>query len=321
MADKSFKVRQSVNLHPQTGAPANPQEGDMYFEDSTKQFNFYQDGSFKQLGTSFGAVPIGGVIAVFDNSVLAGAITLPASGVVQDGWMLADGAAVPAGQTINEAVTLPDLTDDRFIMGDTVASLTGAGANSFNTGTASATWSSTTVNTSFTQPSFNKTVMNTNQSDHNHSISAPAHHHNIGTHHHFVGQRNNDATNPRIMGWVNSTGSGIGPSEIMVAGGALDIDAGTGPRDSWNIGAGFAPFNNATWRTSEANGGVTESGGGGSGSSGGETAVWTSATVNTTGGAASFNKNVMNTNQTAHSHAVSDSRPKYLSAVYLIRVS
>lgn len=52
-------------------------------------------------------------------------------------------------------------------------------------------------------------------------------------------------------------------------------------------------------------------------------AAWNSANITTSGGGASFNKNVLNTNQTNHFHSISvaDSRPKYMSVKYLIRVT
>lgn len=85
-----------------------------------------------KLSPAFGQTPVGGVIAMFDNSALPGAFTLPISGAVSQGWMRADGAAVPAGQAITAATVLPNLSDSRFVMGSTSASLSAAGSNTKN---------------------------------------------------------------------------------------------------------------------------------------------------------------------------------------------
>lgn len=76
----------------------------------------------------YGLVPLGAIIAVATH--IAGAMQPPASGVVEGGWMRADGAAIPAGNTLSGNTV--DLTGSRFILGTSGA---GAGANPVSGGT------------------------------------------------------------------------------------------------------------------------------------------------------------------------------------------
>ena len=71
-------------------------------------------------GTGQGLMPVGTVMAV--ASGLTGAMSLPSAGAVDaDGWMICDGSAIPSSQTLSG--TLPDLTDGRFLRGNTHANV------------------------------------------------------------------------------------------------------------------------------------------------------------------------------------------------------
>lgn len=93
-----------------------------------------------------GMVPIGAIMAIGD----AGAWALPASGAIKDGYALCNGQAKPAGSAAGLAANLPNLTDDRFLNGSTAPGGTGG---------------STAKN-----PTFNKNVMNSDQTAHNHGM-------------------------------------------------------------------------------------------------------------------------------------------------------
>lgn len=93
-----------------------------------------------------GMVPIGAIIPIGD----AGAWALPASGAIKDGYALCNGQAKPAGSAAGLAATLPNLSDDRFLNGSTVPGGIG-GANSKS-------------------PTFNKNVMNADQTAHSHGM-------------------------------------------------------------------------------------------------------------------------------------------------------
>ena len=105
-------------------------------------------------GTGFfgaGAVPIGGIIAIGD----AGAWALPASGAIKDGWALCNGQAKPVGSAAGLAANLPDLTDDRFLNGSSSVGGTGGSASKTTTGISA---------------TFQKSVMNTDQTAHFHKL-------------------------------------------------------------------------------------------------------------------------------------------------------
>lgn len=54
MADNGFKINKSLNLNPQAGAPANPVDGDIYYDSTIQSFAYYHNGSwanFDSVGT------------------------------------------------------------------------------------------------------------------------------------------------------------------------------------------------------------------------------------------------------------------------------
>ena len=139
-----------------------------------------------------GLVPLGGIIAVASH--LAGSYVLPVTGAIStDGWMRADGATVPAGQgSPLEGDAVPNLTSSTFILGtdgsgagvspdDDPLSGASGGANSSTPASATASWSSSTVNTAFTTQtwsgsgSFSRLDFNTNQTSHTHTANAHTH--------------------------------------------------------------------------------------------------------------------------------------------------
>jgi hypothetical protein len=53
MADNSFKISKGLTLKGQAAAPANPVNGDMYYDTTLQQFRVYQNGAWQGLsGTS-----------------------------------------------------------------------------------------------------------------------------------------------------------------------------------------------------------------------------------------------------------------------------
>lgn len=46
MADNSYKINKSVNLNPQAGVPANPINGDFYYDSTFQSFAYYHNGSW-----------------------------------------------------------------------------------------------------------------------------------------------------------------------------------------------------------------------------------------------------------------------------------
>ena len=119
-----------------------------------------------QLGTS---VPVGGIIAL--ASSMTGSHSVPNSGSVDSaGWMLCDGSSVPGSQTVSG--TLPNLTDGRYLEGNTSANAGGTGGNTIPSHT-------------HTGPSHSHTV-----DSHHHA--GPAHTHNVNNHNHGGGSHRHD---------------------------------------------------------------------------------------------------------------------------------
>ena len=69
----------------------------------------------------FGLMPVGTVFPVMTN--IAGALSAPASGIVADGLMLCDGAAIPALLTLSGST--PNLSGDVFLQGSSSAGAAG----------------------------------------------------------------------------------------------------------------------------------------------------------------------------------------------------
>ena len=76
-------------------------------------------GNFEAAGNAPGTVPLGGIIAIAAN--ITGAMVVPNSGVVSNGWMRCDGAIIPSNQGNVLSGNTPTLHDSRFLMGSTTA--------------------------------------------------------------------------------------------------------------------------------------------------------------------------------------------------------
>jgi hypothetical protein len=81
-------------------------------------------GNFQAAGNAPGVVPLGAIIAM--TSGLTGAMAIPASGVVSNGYMRADGVAIPANNAVSG--TPPDLTGSVFLRGAATYGGTGGGS-------------------------------------------------------------------------------------------------------------------------------------------------------------------------------------------------
>ena len=67
--------------------------------------------------TTQGVVPVGTVLSVMSD--IAGGFSIPASGVIDGGFMLCDGVAIPGGNPLNG--NTPNMTGDIYLRGSTVA--------------------------------------------------------------------------------------------------------------------------------------------------------------------------------------------------------
>ena len=94
--------------------------------DTAERWGSMMNHAIDQLDSQVASVPIGGIVALASN--LSGSHTVPSSGAVDEtGWMLCDGSTIPANQTLSGNV--PQLTDGRFLQGNTHANAGGVGTN------------------------------------------------------------------------------------------------------------------------------------------------------------------------------------------------
>jgi hypothetical protein len=121
-------------------------------------------GNFQAAGNAPGVVPLGAIIAM--TSGLTGAMAIPASGVVSNGYMRADGTAIPANNTVSG--TPPNLSTSIFLRGAT----TFGGTGGSNTYTPAGTNSTSNVPASGLGFSGSST---------SYSVSVPGHYHGVGT--------------------------------------------------------------------------------------------------------------------------------------------
>lgn len=304
-----------------------------------------------------GIIPVGGVIPIFSN--LAGSYTLPASGVVSpEGWMRCDGAAIPGGNALSG--NTPDITNSRFIMGtdgsgtgavpndDPISGTTG-GSNAFTIPTTTVSWNPVTVNTTFTDSAwsgsgtFSRIEFDSAQTPHSHDISTHTHnatHSHLMRHaHQFAIWNYNGANDFTIQFEQNSTYNynqiDLDNPEDVIANVNV-TDASTGQYVAQVVDQVIT--SDTTFYTA---GVVGENGDGNVARTANEPVVTTGSSISDTGtesisftgtqnvtvvgtnssGSATFDKTVMNADQIPHGHSVADTRPSFISAIYLIRVN
>lgn len=116
-------------------------------------------------------LPVGSLIPIMAG--LTGVFVPAATGVVKEGWQLADGAAVAAGQLMTGENT-PDTSDSRFLMGSTSAGTTG-GSNTLidHTHGFSLTAAAQTVNSLTAAGQGGGSVAITSSGSHGHTVNAP----------------------------------------------------------------------------------------------------------------------------------------------------
>jgi hypothetical protein len=113
----------TITISPTTGQAANY---NLFLPAASPAANqsLVSDGSgnLTWINAYSGSVPVGGIQAIAAN--LSGAYSLPATGTVDaNGWMLCDGSAIPGGNTLSGST--PNLTGSVFLMGSSTAGSTG----------------------------------------------------------------------------------------------------------------------------------------------------------------------------------------------------
>lgn len=243
----------------------------------------------------FGIIPVGGIIAIGN----AQAWTLPAANEVKDGYALCNGntfAALGAGN-YNAALTgnRPNLSDSRFIMGGSAA---GAAGNA--SGSGSVSFSSASISTTGGAASFNKTVMNTNQTGGGHSHTIAHVHQSM-----YI-------TSTFIVGAPISAISSVLSFNTIDA--TYFVSGSVGINPTYGSGLKVATSNVNGSKALYTSGAINDAGNAASSSA--SAISWDSAAVSTTFTNPTFDANQLTTGTCSLSSIV----PKYFTAVYIMRV-
>lgn len=251
-------VQVNLGLKELASAPAAvANHGQIYTE--TDHHVYYENNSGTIIPLSRGQVPLGAVIPIM--SQLTGSYSVPSTGTVShEGWMLADGSAIPGGNAVSGST--PNLTSAIFIMGSTTGGTTGGSNTTGHTHTVTPTTSSTGT--------------------------APAHYHGLG------GLSINGAgTGISASGSLLKNTGDTGSDGRIVCGGQYD-----------NVGTVGVTVSISDPGHGHGVSGYVGNGGGPDGD-------------------AALTLSISTTNPTVTSSApsISESRPNYMSAVYMIRVN
>lgn len=305
-------------------------------------------------GNARGAVPVGSVIPLFSN--IAGSYPAPAPGTVSpEGWMLCDGSLIPPGYTLSG--NTPNLTNSTFILGSDGSGSTGAdsnppiglagGANTLSTPPVSVTWGPSEINCTVTNPtwvgggSFMRTDFNSNQIAHTHGMQNHTHqnyHSHLMRHVHKTSIWKQSITDDfKLQAQENDvfdyTTSNLASPEDLIH--TVEVASGTGSKVAALVDQ-LSPSD-----LSYYTGGISGANGDGNvARTEVENTITNGPSVNITGDAlatfqnqqsvgvvgsnngtqAKFNKTELNSDQVAHAHTISDTRPQFVSALYLIRI-
>lgn len=102
MADNHFKVNRGLSLVPQSGAPSNPTNGDIYYDSGLNKFRKYENGAFSDLASSSEVLDT--VFKIDDAVDPTKQIDFNAGGTT------GTKTTITAAQTANRVFTLPDAT-------------------------------------------------------------------------------------------------------------------------------------------------------------------------------------------------------------------
>ncbi|MAF24201.1 hypothetical protein CL634_01240 [bacterium] len=247
-----------------------------------------------------GAVPVGGIIAL--HSGMSGAHSVPSAAAVDaDGWMICDGSTIPSSQTLSG--DLPDLTDARFLQGNTHANV-GGEAGGTHTLTTSEIAAHTHTGAAHTHTGAA------------HTHTAAAHTHGGGNHTHGGGNHTHSFSG--AQGHTHSHTSHQHHIYIESTVGRFYGSGGQFPGTyPWrhHAGGGNGSSNSTTVTISGTTGGGSATTGGGSATTGSTTPGASGST--TPGASASTTPGAGGSTGGGGAHNVI---PKYLRVVYLMRV-
>lgn len=156
-----------------------------------------------------GTVPVGSIVAIADTRAWA----LPASNAINEGWAICDGSAFPAGSHPSLTGNRPNLRDDRFLQGNSVAGASGGN-------------SSITLTTSHLP-------------EHSHSIDG--HKHSIKHKHSNSGTWSDWHNHPIVMQNINQ--APYAPDKIPVIWNTATGNSNSAEGPYWWFDAGFIYYN------------------------------------------------------------------------------
>jgi hypothetical protein len=134
--------------------------------------------------SSVGQVPLGGLVAVMPNIDAVNAWQPPATGIIKDSFMRADGTIINAGHIAQGCLlalntVLPSLTA-KYLKGGATSGTTG-GSNSFTPAGTNATSNVPASGLTFSGSGVNPSSTFSAAGNFTDSVSVPAHYHGIGT--------------------------------------------------------------------------------------------------------------------------------------------
>ncbi len=195
-----------------------------------------------------GSVPIGGMVAVMPNIQASDAWQPPASGVIKDGFMRADGHTITAqnvtdGSKLRAGTVLPSMTA-KYPRGNTTSGTTG-GANTYTPVGTNAVSNVPASGLSFSG------------SPATYSVSVPGHYHGMGTGANLSVDINHDHPNTAVSGAVVPYS---GSTSAWVSGGGVVTFVGGGASGTIAVSGGLGTWGKEWTVTSNINHGHSWSG-------------------------------------------------------------
>jgi hypothetical protein len=234
-----------------------------------------------------GAVPIGSIIALGDIR----AWTPPASGTIKEGWARCDGSAFPAGSHASLTGNRPNLTDERFLQGNSATGTTGGDNDR-------------TINSQLGRIDFS----------HGHTVNSHSHNYK---HLHMWSNNYTNTPSGYASYYTNTSSSFIQYDSTTIASGSNPVDdrrwmkGELSPSGLDNIGEVGANRNGSYYYTSGVSSGINGSG---------STARTEAESPGTNSASLIYEAGHAHSLLNSAGTGTTDIRPKYYNVIYLIRV-
>lgn len=308
--------------------------------ESSGSLAFNELVGFQRPTSGFGILPLGSVIATFPHLSPAAYVCTTTTAADANGFVQCAGGVIADATSPFNGMTIPNINNNVFLMGNVTSSNTILGANSLNATvpaaglTVSGGNSSTTVSWSGGSApvggsaSLNRIELNSGQVAHSHVIKS--HSHAVGSHSHLAGGYYGCMTfYSQLVIMRDKTplsSPSLWTSTRYHEGGDFRGSNGADNR-AWAEGLAIQGQSGNMTTNLVYTGGIQ-----GEVYTSGSTAQWSPGTIPITLSGASISKTLFNSDQTPHSHtwsgsvagtattAVWDNRPQYITARYLMRI-